>query len=138
MRKGSFQSGLFDFSKEAQEKTRRNVRKVLVASLGGVIGSSPVDTGSFRLNWNIQAKSPNDETKDVSDKTVGDSPKPASVQEIAPAESVRFELGDMVYISNALPYANRIESGWSQQARQGVVAPVIREMEDKIRKGALD
>ena len=138
MRNGSFQAGINAFSDESQKKATRNVRKVLLAGLGGVISRSPVDTGTFRLNWNVQARSPDDSVREGSKEHIGDSPIPATDSETEKAGDTSFRLGDKVYISNALPYATRIESGWSEQAKSGVVAPTIRELEEKIEGGALD
>lgn len=137
MRTGSFQAGINRFAAEVRKKAEKNVRKTLLACLQGCISRSPVDTGSFRLNWNIQAKSPDTSTKEIEGKP-GKSPKPAGMAELAPALNLSFDMGDLVYISNALPYSQWLESGGSKQAPTGVVAPTIREVENKIKEGALD
>lgn len=139
MRQGSFQAGLAAFTEQARKKADKNVRKTILACLQGCISRSPVDTGSFRLNWNIQAKSPDLSTKEYTgEPPKKKEPKPATMSEVNDALTITYDMGDLVYISNALPYANSIESGHSEQARIGVVAPTIREVESKIAGGALD
>ena len=120
---GSFKAGIDRFNKKNEAKINRNVRKVVLACLGGVIRRSPVDTGFFRLNWALSVNGP--------DMTIGDK---GGVTQPMPT----FENKDVIYISNAMPYANRLESGWSKQAPGGVVAPTIRDVEAKIAGGALD
>ena len=34
--------------------------------------------------------------------------------------AVKFKLGNLVYIQNNKPYAERLENGWSDQAPQGI------------------
>ena len=137
MRRGSFQASLKQFSDESRKKADKNVRKTLMACLQGCISRSPVDTGSFRLNWTIQAKIPDMTVKNATGSG-GKKPKPPGMADLAKALNVPYDMGDLVYVSNALPYATRLESGWSEQAETGVVAPTIREVEAKIKGGALD
>ena len=122
-RMGSFKAGIDRFQKKNEAKINRNVRKVVLACLGGVIRNSPYDTGWFRMNWGLSVNSPN--------VALGD--KGGVMQPLS-----KFEMKVVIYVSNAVPYAMALESGHSDQKPGGVVAPTIREVEAKIAGGALD
>jgi len=77
-----------------------------------VINLSPVDTGRFRANWNMSYQEPDFGTSDTNDEGRG-------LQEAAKA--LTFSIGDVAYLCNGLPYAQRLEYGWSQQAPGGMV-----------------
>jgi len=38
-------------------------------------------------------------------------------------------LGDIVYLANNLPYAQRLEDGWSQQAPEGMVKLTVQRFQ---------
>jgi hypothetical protein len=40
----------------------------------------------------------------------------------------------IAYLSNLLPYMNRLENGWSTQAKDGIVGPTVRELLQKYRR----
>ncbi len=80
---------------------------------------SPVYTGAFRASWRISFNAVR------SDTTPGHLP-------VAPIRGASFrwpsgfKLGDTIYVSNALPYAELIEYGsWSKQAPSGVLGLAI-------------
>ena len=40
----------------------------------------------------------------------------------------------IAYLSNLLPYMNRLEGGWSKTAPNGIVGPTVRELLQKYRR----
>ena len=48
----------------------------------------------------------------------------------------KVRLGEKLYITNNLPYAKRIEDGYSQQAPAGMVKVTIAEFDSIVRKYA--
>ena len=86
------------------------VRKVTIDLSNSVIRLSPVDTGRFRGNWMLGIGEPNTLVIDAVDK---DGSK--SVARIRRLSDLVYA-GGVVYITNSLPYARRLEYGWSQQA----------------------
>jgi hypothetical protein len=40
----------------------------------------------------------------------------------------------IAYLSNLLPYMDRLEGGWSKSARNGIVGPTVRELLQKYRR----
>ena len=107
------------------EKTTRNANKVLALSsfvvFSRVITRSPVDTGRFRGNWQIGVGSAPADELEATDKTGGPT--------ISNGENVALSarLGQDVFIVNNLPYASRLETGYSQQAPAGMVAVTVAE-----------
>lgn len=128
---GSFAAGLGKFLQGVDKTAHKRVRKIAFAAWGGILAASPFDTGTFRANWMVAVN--------TIDMTVVEYPD-ATKKHPAPKRPYpdpNFQLGDSIYISNALPYANSLESGWSDQAPQGVVAPTKRALESKIKAGAI-
>lgn len=77
-----------------------------------VILASPVDTGRFRANWNISYQQP-DAT------TTGSTTGSRGLQQAQ--QALRLPVGGVVYLTNGLPYARRLEYGYSKQAPSGMV-----------------
>lgn len=104
------------------------VRKIALDVLTSVIEKSPVDTGRFRGNWQLQIGSVNSSTDSAEDKTGSSAVARASIK-LAGAKS-----GQIIYISNSLPYARRLENGYSNQAPQGMVKLTVINFKRNIRK----
>ena len=87
-------------------------KKITGDMLQQVIVRSPVSTGAFRGNHRvgIGKVDPNANKADTS------NPLQKGLNTIATGGGI----GKIVYISNSLPYALRLENGWSQQAPLGV------------------
>jgi hypothetical protein len=93
------------------------VNKIGLDLYSDVTKLSPVDTGRYRANWNLNENSPDlDETTQFSKQPPqGSSLKAPS---LAPADN----LYPVLYLTNGLPYAVRIEEGWSHtKAPEGVL-----------------
>lgn len=73
---------------------------------------SPVLTGRFRANWNVSFGAPNlsTTTSTLSGRIDTEILKSASLP-----------LGGVIYMSNGLPYAEKLEYGYSQKAPAGMV-----------------
>lgn len=108
---------------ETPEEANKVRRGLAAEVLRGVVLKSPVDTGRFRGNWQVAEGSPATEVLENADKGGG-----ATISDgIAQIEGI--EPGSDIWISNNLPYAARIEDGWSKQAPGGVVALTVAEVE---------
>lgn len=99
------------------------VRKVALDVGSRVVLRSPVDTGRFRANWQYGVGQINTATLEAVDKS-GQS----SIGRIA-AGAATARLGEVIYVSNSLPYALRLENGWSKQAPAGMVALTVAEFQ---------
>jgi hypothetical protein len=90
-----------------------------------VVLKTPVDTGRARGNWQPTIGEPAGGTnEDALDKSGG-----ATIAEGA-GVAKQLKFGDTAYTVNNLPYINRLENGWSQQAPQGMVAVTVEELKN--------
>ena len=87
-------------------------KKVTADLFTAVVLKSPVDTGRFRANWNVSVGAPDYTTTTSTAKGRG-------VTEAARAATL--DIGGVVWLANGLPYARRLEFGWSKQAPTGMV-----------------
>lgn len=103
------------FCEKAKKNPETVMRAVSLKLFSAIIKGSPVDTGRFRMNWQTSGPVPasgliagTDATgnKAVNSATnfIGNTP---AWQELT--------------LTNNLPYAQRLEYGWSKQAPSGVV-----------------
>jgi hypothetical protein len=107
------------------------VRKVVIDMSVAITRMSPVDTGRFRANWMLGIGSPNTATIEAVDKNDGfGAVGSVSVPRITAAVG-DVQAGGVVYITNSLPYARRLEYGWSKQAPSppGIVRLTVQRYE---------
>ena len=100
-------------------------KKITGDMLTTVVASSPVDTGAFRGNHRvgIGKVDPNANKADTS------NPLQKGLATIQSGGG----LGKLVLISNSLPYAVRLENGYSQQAPIGVYSLSFISVVNKYR-----
>lgn len=125
---GSFADQLRRLSEKAKVDIETVVRKTVLDLQGGVVLRSPVDTGRFRSNWMVGIGS-----KDSSTVTTEDKTGEASMARVAPAMAT-WKPGQSIFITSSLPYAQRIEYGWSDQAPGGVVRLTVQDFRDYVSK----
>lgn len=97
--------------------------------LRGIVQKSPVDTGRFRGNWIVSTGSPDLRTKAQTDKS-GSASITNGANKIS---SFDFKKQSTIYIQNNLPYANRLENGWSKQAPKGMVSITVNNANQKYK-----
>ncbi len=109
---GPFEAKLREFAAKAGDRADAAVREVVLEIGRRLIIRSPVDTGRFRSNWFYQL--------DGYSSATTDDTKADAVEGIAsmPVKAA----GHVHTIVNNLPYAWRLENGWSKQAPLGMVA----------------
>ena len=110
----------------------RRVRRVAFAAFQAINGVSPVDKGTFRENWNVSIDTI-DRSADMA-RTTADHAETVSKATVVVSGA---KTGDTVYISNSVPYANKLEGGYSPQAPAGVVEPAVTRIKNAIEDGRL-
>lgn len=115
----SFAGDIDRFQANIRASHRANCREVMGRVYQGVTTQSPVDTGRFKASWRMSwgrldrsVEPPADHVPFMEQQT----PKPDD----------DFPSG---WVSNALPYAVRLEEGWSGDAPAGVVAVTLAAVE---------
>ena len=114
--------------KAANDKVELAAKRTMIELFNRVIQKSPVDTGRFRANWNCSIGSPNLSTSEATD------PSGSVASSMATATVVSYTLnGQSVFLTNSLPYAERLENGWSGQAPNGMVRLSVMEVQNSVR-----
>jgi hypothetical protein len=120
-------------SKKAQDMF---VQKVVLEIDKRLVQKSPVgdiNGGRFRNNWNISNAFPDLSTTEAIAPNINQSRSAASIFSIKAN-------GQIIYLTNSLPYAYRIEyEGWSKtKAPAGVVRVTIAEMASILQGAAFE
>jgi hypothetical protein len=117
-----FEADLLAFARKVELGPGIVTRKLVLDIFGDLLASTPVDTGRARSNWKVSVGAP-DFTQLES---LGDGPGAESIQFLsAQARLYRYRANRPVYITNGLPYIERLNEGWSQQAPAGFVEAAI-------------
>lgn len=119
----SFGGDLRRFEDKTLDKMSRAARKITLDAFSNVIMMSPVDTGRFRGNWQTASGNVPSGTIEAVD--------PSGAIVIAKVQGVTagMQPGDVIYMANNLPYAQRLEDGYSKQAPAGMVRLTVQRFQ---------
>lgn len=110
-------------------------RFVSLDLLRRVVLKSPVDSGRYRGAWSVSLTVPDAQPLSAS---AADRVSPIGPEQIisnAITELQALQPYSIIWLSNRMPYALRIENGWSGQAPAGVLAVSIAEVEAGFASG---
>lgn len=126
----SFATEMREITLKANGAVDKTVRAVTLGLFREVIQRTPVDTGRLRGNWQTTTGYPAQTTKDRTDKT--------GSLAFADALARVGGLGSVTYLTNNLPYAQRIEyDGWSHtKAPAGMVRVSFARIESIVEAAA--
>jgi len=119
---GSFSIDLEQFAGKAVKNADQVTRKIALGVFRGVELKTPVKTGRARGNWQVTTGSPASGTVDATDPSGG-----RVLGEIASKCTAWDPKTGAIYLTNNLPYIERLENGSSTQAPSGMVAVTIAE-----------
>ncbi|EDF0091275.1 HK97 gp10 family phage protein [Salmonella enterica subsp. enterica serovar Enteritidis] len=126
----SFALDVSKFVEKAKKNPEKVMRQVSIKLFSAIIKASPVDTGRFRMNWMASGSTPADGTTDATDKSGNTATGNATSFVLNAADWHTFTL------TNNLPYAQRLEYGWSQQAPQGFVRVNVSRFQQLLNEEA--
>lgn len=129
---GDFSDQLRKFAEKTGAKMETVVRKTILDLQTSVVNLSPVDTGRFRANWMTGIGSANKATVTVEDKSGA-----VSLARVDTALA-GWAPGQTIWLTNALPYAARLEYGWSKQAPGGMVRLTVQNFQDYVSKAVAE
>ena len=112
----SFSSDLAAFSRVTGIEIEEVVRKVAISAHNSVVRKTPVKTGQARRDWNIRAGSP--------DLSINNDVEADALTNLTKGDG----LGP-IYITNSLPYIEKLEDGHSNQTPNGMVAVTMAEID---------
>lgn len=126
----TFSADIAKFVVQAKGNIDEAARRATILLAQGVILKSPVDTGRFRGNWMFAAGAVPRQTLTTTDPS-GQATLSRLIAQIDTTGA-----GGITYLSNNLPYAVRLENGWSKQAPQGMVRLTAQEFQAYVSKAA--
>lgn len=126
----SFALDVSKFVEKAKKNPEKVMRQVSIKLFSAIIKASPVDTGRFRMNWMASGGIPASGVTDATDKSGNIAIGNATSFVLKAADWHEFTL------TNNLPYAQRLEYGWSQQAPQGFVRVNVGRFQNLIDQEA--
>ena len=102
---------IHEFNIKAMAKSEAKIKKAFIGLSTDIIMDTPVLSGRLRNNWFVSVNKGSNETTESTTNTA-----------VNRASAVTFKLGDTLYLTNNLPYAERIEfKGWSNKAPSGML-----------------
>ena len=128
-----------DRVEEFSELKRNQVRAVTFQAFREIMFGSPVDTGRFRSNWMISFGTSTDLT--ITDENqiyrANSKDDPPDPQQINDGLTTINQLGTdkgkgTMFITNNLPYAERLESGHSAQ-NEGFVEAATENLRSRLK-----
>lgn len=139
----SFELDISKFAAKAKGNAEKVVKKVVLDLGKKVVERSPVGDasywknpppkgyvgGRFRANWQHGTTMPSGDLQAI-DPSGG-----VSLSRIESSLTASQAFG-VHYLVNNLPYAQRLENGWSRQAPQGMVGLTVVEFEAVVRDAA--
>jgi hypothetical protein len=118
----TFKLDISKFIDKTSKTADAEVRKICLDLLTGIVLKTPVDTGRARANWFTSIGSPSINVTESTDPS-GSSTIANSLSAISKAT------GDVLWITNNLPYIYRLEfEGWSRQAPAGMVRVTVNDI----------
>ncbi len=119
-----FSSVIKRFAAQTKDKETLVIRKIAIECFKRIILGTPVDTGRARGNWQCTTGSMAGGTVENLDKT-GSATIAAMISEVS-GWTPKDDLP--AFITNNLPYIQRLNEGWSKQAPAHFVEQVISDM----------
>jgi hypothetical protein len=122
-----FASDLNKLCARAGDKAEQVVRKSAIELQNAMIAKSPVDTGRFRANWQCGIGAINPSIT---------QPPGSDVQGRTALTLEAWKPGQTIWLTNSLPYSQRLENGYSKQAPVGMVKLSVQEYGQFLKKAA--
>lgn len=125
-----FELAVANFIKKAKKNPELVVRQVTIKLYSQIIMASPVDTGRFRMNWQVSNNKP------ATGVLIADDPSGSRAIGRMTAYVTTSEDWENFCFTNNLPYAERLEYGGSQQAPQGMVRVTVSRFQRLLNEAA--
>ncbi|HET8791800.1 MAG TPA: hypothetical protein VFM75_11385 [Modicisalibacter sp.] len=128
-RRGGWNRSPTGFSDVVKSDVNKRLRATALQALSGVIERSPVDSGAFRGNNMVSVGSPDDGY----DLAKTDKNGSAALGEGMTIIGRVRDAFSVIYVSNNLPYAERLEEGSSSQAPAGIYGVTFNSLVERSR-----
>ena len=122
---GEFSFAVSRFASQTEEREKHVIRKIAIECFRRIILGTPVDEGRARGNWQASTGSMAVGTVEKLDRT-GSATIAAMISEVS-GWTPKDDLP--AFITNNLPYIQRLNEGWSKQAPAHFIEQVIADMD---------
>lgn len=123
---------LLSVEDELNEFVEKSMRSVALSFFRNVTFASPVDTGRFRANWVVGVNTPDDDS--YPRRTSQNTATQRARQEL---KKFTYTGNQVIFINNNLPYARRLNDGWSKQAGKFFVERAAQQAGIDVKDGDL-
>ena len=120
------ETDLHRYSVNVRKLGEKRIRSALLDFTTKVIKATPVDTGRLRGNWQASINQP-------ILTQIAEIVSQADAINASENVTKKIKLGDFFFFTNNLPYARRIEEGYSQQMPQGMLRVNIKNLVNSLR-----
>lgn len=117
-----FEADILRFAELVKIAPALVVRKLTLDIFGDLLRASPVDTGRFRANWVVSVSTP-ERRKLWAMSNIGQQMQ--MQLDLAARRVAQADGTEVIWITNNLPYATRLNEGWSKQAPAGFVQMAV-------------
>lgn len=117
-----------DIGNYAEQQLEKLLRVAVFETDARLKAASPVDTGRFRVSWQVGENA----------APGGEKPE-GTYTGISAIERVGYQqekLGNVYSVHNNLPYAERLARGWSKQAPAGWVQGIAKDIQGFVKVNA--
>jgi hypothetical protein len=113
----SWESDWKKVEKKIDRTLDKGIRATLLELSTAIIKDTPADTGAARRNW--QASIGRGATEVLAAEGSIAASQAKAIAEVG--QTVSVAVGDLYYLTNNLPYIERLEYGWSKKHPDGMV-----------------
>lgn len=128
---GKYQKQFKGIAIAIEDEALECITKYAFTLLNNLVLRTPVDTGRARGGWVVSVNKPDPYVAKLVDK-VGHRVVLNGQKRIINKYN---SLDDVVYIQNNLPYIQRLDKGWSQQAPAGIVDGAVKQTDVQFAYG---
>lgn len=107
------------YKKKVEGLMQRRQRATAMEVFASLIALTPVDTGRAKSNWWMDVNV-------IATALLEPDNAAGATQQAVTVGSSKIEMDDTIYISNNLPYINRLNDGHSKQAPAGFVESSVQ------------
>ena len=127
-----------DIGDYASQQMEKLLRAAVLDTDSLLKAASPVDTGRFRVSWQVGENSASGGRKPDGDYDKSEVSE-RTVQGVIPIDRIGYgeeKLGNIYSIHNNLPYAESLANGSSKQAPAGWVQGAAKDVQGRVRIAA--
>lgn len=127
-----FSESLHRFHDQCAKTANRRLRRIAMTALQKVVIRTPVKTGCARANWNVSVNQDNTgHNLNITDYEGGKTISKGT-QTLA-----NITIGNIVYLTNTVPYIIQLEYGYSRQHPNGFLRLTAKEIRELVRREIL-